>query len=105
MNLNEVSETFKKFESNRIILSKRLAEQNPYRQGLPANEKIQSDGYYTGYNRYAIDVLIPSFIAAYTGNDPNSVALIKQSNPKIRPNPFSGIPPKPITGDFLRIPV
>ncbi len=98
VNPNEVSETFQKFESNRIILSKRLAEQNPYWQGLPANEKIQSDGYYTGYNRYAIDVLIPSFIAAYTGKDPNSVALIKQSNPNIRSNPFSGIIPKPNWG-------
>jgi cell surface protein SprA len=39
--------------------------------------------------------LIPSFIAAYTDKDPLSVALIKNSNPNLRSNPFSGIMPKP----------
>jgi len=91
----EVSETFKTFESNRLILSKRLAEQNPYWQQLPANQKIQADGYYYGYNRYAQDVLVPAFIAAYTGKDPMSVSLLKQTNSNIRSNPFSGYLPKP----------
>jgi len=40
-------------------------------------------------------VLLPAFIAAYTGKDPKSVALIKQNNPSIRSNPFSGILPRP----------
>ncbi len=97
-NPNEVSEIFQKFESYRIIMSKRLAEQNPYWQDLPANQKFQSDGFYTGYNRYAQDVLIPAFIAAYSGKDPQSITLIKQSNPNIRSNPFSGILPKPNWG-------
>lgn len=95
---NEVSETFQKFESYRIILSKRLAEKNPNWQALPDNQKFQPDGFYTGYNRYAQDVLLPAFIAAYTGKDPNSVSLIKQNNPNIRSNPFSGILPKPNWG-------
>jgi cell surface protein SprA len=98
VNPNEVSETFKKFQDNRIIMSKRLAEQNPYWQEKPANQKFQPDGFYTGYNRYAMDVLIPSFIAAYTGKDPNSISLIKQQNPNIRSNPFSGYLPKPNWG-------
>lgn len=98
VNPNEVSETFQKFESYRIMLSKRLAEQNPYWQDLPDNQKFQPDGFYTGYNRYAQDVLIPAFIAAYTGKDPNSVSLIKQNNPNIRSNPFSGYLPKPNWG-------
>ena len=51
--------------------------------------------YYAGYNRYAQDVLIPSFIAAYTGQDPQTVGLIKQANPNIKSNPFSSIKPKP----------
>jgi len=92
---NEVSETFRQFEANRIVLSKRLAESNPYWQALDPNEKFLSDGFYTGYSRYAQDVLLPAFIAAYTGKDPNSVPLIKQSNPNIRSNPFSGIWPRP----------
>src|SRR4029079_208479 len=48
-NPNEVSETFQKFEDYRIILSERLAKQNPYWQNLPANEKFLSDGFYKGY--------------------------------------------------------
>ncbi|MFT3827295.1 MAG: cell surface protein SprA [Chitinophagaceae bacterium] len=95
INANEVSEAFKKFQSNRIVLSQRLAESNPYWQALPANQKFLADGYYTGYSRYAQDVLLPAFIAAYTGKDPDKVPLMKQSNPNIRSNPFSGILPRP----------
>ncbi len=89
---NRVSETFKTFENNRIILSKRLGEKNPY--SLQGGGQ-QANGYYYGYGRYAVDVLIPSFIAAYTGQDPNKVALIKQNNPNTKSNPFRGILPKP----------
>lgn len=88
---NRVSETFKTFEANRLILSKRLGQANPYSNGQP----VGADGYYYGYNRYAIDVLIPSFIAAYTGQSPDKVALIKQSNNNIRSNPFKAILPRP----------
>jgi cell surface protein SprA len=86
---NKVSETFRTFENNRIILSKRLGTANPYSQVQGA------DGYYYGYGKYAVDVLIPSFIAAYTGQDPNKVALIKQNNPNTKTNPFRAIMPKP----------
>jgi cell surface protein SprA len=86
---NRVSETFKKFQDYRLILSKRLGEANPY-------SRVQgTDGYYYGYGRYAVDVLVPAFIAAYTGKDPNSIALIDQNNAKIRSNPFRAILPKP----------
>ncbi|MEJ7677327.1 MAG: hypothetical protein WKG06_05520 [Segetibacter sp.] len=67
-----------------------MAKSNPYQKG----DKSQ-DGYYTGYNRYAQDVLIPAFIAAYSGQDPKNVGLIKQTNPTIKSNPFSSIKPKP----------
>ncbi len=92
---NEVTETFKRFEANRIILSQRNAENNPYWQDLPTSDKFLSDGFYNGYSRYAQDVLIPSFIAAYTNKDPNSVALVKQENGNIKENPFKNIIPKP----------
>lgn len=88
---NRVSETFKTFESNRLILSQRLGNLNPYSAGQP----VGSDGYYYGYGKYAVDVLIPSFIAAYTGQDPNTVGLIRQNNSNIRSNPFRAIIPKP----------
>ncbi|MFT3824866.1 MAG: cell surface protein SprA [Chitinophagaceae bacterium] len=92
---NEVSPAFKKFSSYRLTLSKRLAQQNEYWKQLSAGSQVQSDGYYTGYGKYAQDVLLPAFIAAYTGKDPENVALIKQSNSGMSSNPFSGILPRP----------
>nr|WP_236065505.1 cell surface protein SprA [Niastella soli] len=92
---NEVTSTFLKFQDYRLALSKRLAEQNPYWQALDPNKKFTSDGYYAGYGRYAQDVLIPAFIAAYTGKSPSEAPLIKQDNPNIKSNPFSGILPRP----------
>jgi cell surface protein SprA len=88
---NRVSETFLKFQDYRLIMSKRLGAANPYSSSQPSG----ADGYAYGYNRYAVDVLIPSFIAAYTGQDPNKVALVKQNNPNIKSNPFRGILPRP----------
>ncbi|MBX2923061.1 MAG: cell surface protein SprA [Chitinophagaceae bacterium] len=86
---NVISETFKKFQDNRIILSERLGKQNPYSQVKG------TDGYYLGYSRYAQDVLIPSFVAAYTNKDPNNIALLKTTGSNVRSNPFSGYLPKP----------
>ncbi|CAN5749178.1 cell surface protein SprA [soil metagenome] len=89
----EVSETFNKFQDNRITIANRLAKANPYyaEQG----SKVSPDGFPLGYGRYAQDVLIPAFLAAYTNKDPNSVSLIDQSNSDIKSNPFSGIKPLP----------
>jgi cell surface protein SprA len=87
---NNISETFKQFQNNRIILSERLGKQNPYSQ------IIGPDGYYEGYGRYAQDVLIPAFIAAYTKKDPNSIKLLSNgSGNYVKSNPFSGYLPKP----------
>ncbi len=94
-NPNEVSQTFKTFEANRIIISSRVANQNPYWKGLPASGQFTPDGYATGYGRYSQDVILPAFFAAYTGTDPYKIGLIKQSNSNIQSNPFSGIIPKP----------
>jgi cell surface protein SprA len=78
-----------------LIISKRVAEGNQYWQGLPAGSKFAADGYATGYGRYAQDVLVPAFIAAYTGSDPKSFPLIDQSNKSIRSNPFASLIPRP----------
>lgn len=88
---NVISETFKTFENNRLLLSQKLGGINPYATGNPTGP----DGYIQGYGRYAQDVVIPAFIAAYTKKDPGSINLTKNSNPNIRSNPFSGILPKP----------
>lgn len=82
----EVSETFNKFQNYRLTIASRLAKTNPYYTG-----GTTADGFPTGYGRYAQDVLIPAFLAAYTGKDPNSISLINESNPNIKSNPFSGI--------------
>ena len=86
-----VSETFRQFEANRTLLSKRLGETNPYQGGVVD----PTSGYYAGYGRYAQDVLIPAFLAAYTNKDPSSIQLVRNSNPKLRSNPFSRLLPKP----------
>ena len=87
-----ISETFKEFQNNRIILSKKLAGLNPY-QGGTADPN--DPAYKKGYGRYSQDVIIPAFLAAYTKKDPTSIKLTKNSNPNLRSNPFSGIIPKP----------
>lgn len=88
---NRVSKTFETFQNNRAILSKRLGDKNPYSAAIGR----QPDGYYYGYGKYAVDVLIPSFIAAYTGQSPEKVALIKQNDGRTKTNPFRAILPKP----------
>lgn len=89
---NVISETFKTFENNRAIISKRLAAENSYQGGVIDPNDPE---YFKGYGRYAQDVVIPAFIAAYTGKDPSKVKFAKNSNPSLRSNPFSGILPKP----------
>ncbi|MGB3155549.1 MAG: cell surface protein SprA [Chitinophagaceae bacterium] len=89
---NVISETFKTFESNRAILSKRLAGLNNYQGGVI---DVNDPAYYKGYGRYAQDVVVPAFLAAYTKKDPMTVKLAKNNNPNIRSNAFSGILPRP----------
>ncbi|MEO6638356.1 MAG: cell surface protein SprA, partial [Ginsengibacter sp.] len=90
---NRVSATFLKFQDYRQTLSRRLGNLNPYNKlgGSP----VGADGYALGYGRYAVDVLVPAFIAAYTGQDPNKVSLVKQNNSNIKSNPFRDLLPKP----------
>ena len=90
---NRISGTFLKFEDYRKILSQRLGAQNTYNKQV--GNPTGADGYALGYGRYSVDVLVPAFIAAYTGQDPTKVSLIKQQNSNIKSNPFSGIIPRP----------
>jgi len=92
---NVVSPAFQRFEDNRTIISKRIAQSNPYWRTLPTGQQFTSDGFATGYGRYSQDVLIPAFIAAYTNKSPYSIALVKETNSNIKSNPFSGTIPKP----------
>jgi cell surface protein SprA len=80
---NAISLQFKAFQNYRSIISQRLGS------------NVDPSGYALGYGRYAQDVLIPSFIAAYTGQDPHKVSLINENNNNIRSNPFGGMLPMP----------
>jgi cell surface protein SprA len=90
---NQISSTFLKFQNYREILSKRLGQINTYNK--LAGNPITNDGYALGYGKYSVDVLVPAFIAAYTGQDPTKVSLLKQNNSNIKSNPFREILPKP----------
>lgn len=57
------SEVFQQFLNNRAVISGRLGADNPYSTG------IGTDGFADGYSRTSQDVLIPAFIAAYTGKN------------------------------------
>ena len=90
---NTVSSTFLKFQDYRKIISNRLGSLNTYNKN--EGNPVGADGYSLGYGRYAVDVLVPAFIAAYTGKDPNNISLIKEQNANVKSNPFSQILPKP----------
>ena len=76
---NYNSETFNTFLSNRKIIKDRLDAQ--YQGKIYPNSGFFKDGNLgntafdsnTGYKLNSADVLIPSFLAAYTGQDVNSV--------------------------------
>jgi len=87
---NIVSETFRQFENNRLVISEKLDKENPY-----SSHTLGPDGYYQGYGRYAQDVLVPAFISAYTNKDPLSISTVKNSNAKTSSNPFNGLKAKP----------
>ncbi len=87
---DQITRTFLTFENNRRVISERIGTINPYTGGLTG-----SDGYAKGYGRYAQDVLIPAFIAAYTGKSANTISLIKENGGGVTSNPFGGYLPKP----------
>lgn len=86
------SEIYNTFLANRQIISKRLGASNPYTNGLP---DPNNPGYSKGYGPFSQDVLIPSFLAAYTGKDAQSSALVDYKNERVRDNPFRYFTPMP----------
>ncbi|HEY0897583.1 MAG TPA: cell surface protein SprA, partial [Sphingobacteriaceae bacterium] len=59
---------FRQFENNRSVISQRLGAMNP-------NSGVTRDGFAEGYGENSQDVIIHSFLAAYTGRDPHTVRL------------------------------
>ncbi|MFI5221592.1 MAG: cell surface protein SprA [Bacteroidia bacterium] len=100
-NSNGVSNVFQQFEDNRIIIANRLAEQN--KNSRPA-KGVGDDGFPIGYSRTAQDVLIPAFLSAYSGGNPNNIDLTPF--PKIPiPNwkiSYTGLSKIPILKDYVK---
>ncbi|HSI70497.1 MAG TPA: cell surface protein SprA, partial [Gillisia sp.] len=62
------SETFEQFRENRLAVARRLAGES----GFDPNN-TDAEGYPIGYGKSSQQVLIPAFLAAYTGGDAGSV--------------------------------
>ena len=66
---DDIVELFQQFEANRSIISQRIGS------GTHSDSLLARQGYTEGYGRTQQDVLIPAFIAAYSGEDANDVGL------------------------------
>ncbi len=67
---NYSNAAFQQFRQNREIIANRLADSNPY-----DNIIVDSTGYPLGYQSTSQEVLIPAFLAAYSGKNAYSVGL------------------------------
>ena len=75
-NEEDQSKVFQQFRNYRNEIAKRIASQNPNYSGI-----IDSTGFPEGYGSASQDVLIPAFLAAYSGQDALGVSL--NTMPKI----------------------
>ena len=73
--VNHSSEVFQDFRNNRLIIAQRLADLNP-----GDNPLVDSTNYPLGYQETSDEVLISSFLAAYSGRDANTISLDKFPN-------------------------
>ncbi len=60
---------FRQFDQNRILISQRLG------QGQHSNDTLAQRGYTFGFGNIQNEVLIPAFIAAYTGKDARTIEM------------------------------
>jgi cell surface protein SprA len=65
-----VSQSFQDFRDNRLIIANRLATDYYGATSFPTDV----EGYPLGFGKNSQKVLLPSFIAAYSGKDANSVS-------------------------------
>ena len=67
---NVDDQTFENLKSNRLVVAQRLANA----KGLDPND-VDADGFPSGYGKTNQAVLIPAFLAAYSGTDAKMVDL------------------------------
>lgn len=65
------TDSYTRMKEYRKKMAKRLADENPYYNG----DVIDSTGYPSGYSKSAQDVLLGSFVAAYTDRSPENIPL------------------------------
>ncbi len=86
--INVKSPAFENLKSYREVISERLSNQrieNTLEQYTPG--KVEGTNYYKGYGPTSPQVMVPAFIAAYTGQTPEKVALSPFPSIKyMRPN-------------------
>ncbi|MGB1002723.1 MAG: cell surface protein SprA [Salibacteraceae bacterium] len=66
---NYVSEAFEEFSANRAIISARLGEESISKNDSAYSKGEVAGGYYDGFGPNHSDVLIPAFLAAYSGKN------------------------------------
>lgn len=67
--IDNTSPTFQKFMDNRAVISQRLGKLNPNSTAAP------TDGFSDGYSANSQNVLVPAFLAAYTGKAAGTFGL------------------------------
>ena len=95
--IDNSSPIFTKFESNRAIISQRLGLLNPN------SVKALNGTYADGYSANSQDVIVPAFIAAYTGRNATTISLGQFPNIPI-PNwdmRFTGLSHVPLFSDLF----
>lgn len=93
----ELQELLTTMQGYRRVISQRLGS-TPHRD--PA---LAAQGFTDGYGRNQQDVLLPAFVAAYTGQDPNTIDL-DLFNTRFRPNwrvTYGGLSRLPAFRDIL----
>jgi len=69
-NGDNINPTFEKMKAYRIVIANRLAANNPNSTGI-----VDSTQFPVGYGPTSPDVLLPAFLAAYSGRSPESQSL------------------------------
>jgi cell surface protein SprA len=68
---DDLTGLFKQFDNNRAIIANRLS----IPPGSHDNKDDAEQGYPKGYGRFQQNVLLPAFLAAYTGQDANTMEV------------------------------
>ena len=71
--INNTSAVYNNFLNDRSIISERLGKSNPNSGGV-------ANGFADGYSANSQDVLVPAFLAAYSGKDPSKISLSQFPN-------------------------